>query len=79
LDLRGREYKHASENCIRRSLKICLFTKDYSGDETKEDEMDMVCDTNGEEERCGEVFSWQPEGKGPLGTLRCRWEDSILK
>jgi len=37
----------------------------------------MACDTYGGEERCVEVFSWKSEGKGPLGTLRCRWEDNI--
>jgi hypothetical protein len=39
--------------------------------------MDMACDTYGGQERCVKVFSWKPNGKGPLGTLRCRWEDNI--
>ena len=39
--------------------------------------MDMACGTYGGEERCIEVFIWKPEGKGPLGKRRCRWEDNI--
>jgi hypothetical protein len=42
-------------------------------DQVKEDEMDRACSTNGGEE--GNAYSilvGQPEGKRPLGRLRCR-------
>jgi hypothetical protein len=45
-----------------------------------EDEMRRACRTHGREEECIEIYIilvGKPEGKRPLGRLRCRWEDNI--
>jgi hypothetical protein len=36
-----------------------------------------TCGTHGGGERCLEGFSWEAEGKRPLGRPRRRWEDNI--
>jgi hypothetical protein len=39
--------------------------------------MDRVCSTNGEKRNMFRLLIGKPEGKGPLGRRRCRWEDNI--
>jgi len=39
--------------------------------------MGGACSTYGEEERCIQDFGGESEGRRPLGTPRCRWEDNI--
>jgi hypothetical protein len=36
-----------------------------------------ACSIYGREERVCRVLVGKPEGKRPLGRLRCRWEDNI--
>ena len=49
----------------------------YSGESIQE-EMGGVCGTHGGD-KCGayRVLVWKPEGKGPLGRPKRRWEDDI--
>ena len=35
---------------------ICTFTRHYSGDQNKENEMDWACGTCGGEEKCIPIF-----------------------
>jgi hypothetical protein len=39
--------------------------------------MGRACSTNGEEMNAYSILVGKPEGKRPLETLRCRWEDDI--
>jgi hypothetical protein len=43
-------------------------------DQSKEDEMGGACGVHGEGEN---ILVGKPEGRRPLGTPRCRWEDNI--
>jgi hypothetical protein len=45
--------------------------------QVKEDEMSRPYNTNGEKRNAYRIFVGKPEGKGPLGRLRCSWEDAI--
>ena len=39
--------------------------------------MGRACSTYGEDRGVHRVLVGKPEGKRPLGRLRCRWEDNI--
>jgi len=47
------------------------FTKYYSGDQIKEDEMGRACSTHKRDEECTQYFGWK------TWRPRCRWEDNI--
>jgi hypothetical protein len=42
-----------------------------------EDEVNRTCSTHGEGRSVYSVLAGSPEGKGPLGRQRRRWEDNI--
>jgi hypothetical protein len=42
-----------------------------------EDEMGRACSMHGEEMNAYMVLVGKPEGKRPLGSPRCRWDDNI--
>jgi hypothetical protein len=46
-------------------------------DQVKEDEMDRICSTHGEQRTAYRMLVGKPKGKKPLGRPRCRWEDNI--
>jgi len=39
--------------------------------------MGGACSTYEDRRGVYKVLVWKPEGKSPLGRLRCRWEDNI--
>jgi hypothetical protein len=39
--------------------------------------MGMECSTNGEKRNAYRILVGEPEGKRPLGRLRCSWVDNI--
>jgi hypothetical protein len=56
-----------------------LLTKYCSGDKIEKNEMGGACSPYGREERCTVYrgLVGKPEGKGPLGRSRRRWENNI--
>jgi hypothetical protein len=54
-----------------------LFAKHNWNYEVKEDEMGRAYSTIGGREDRVYIFGGKPEGKRPLGRLRCRWVDNI--
>jgi hypothetical protein len=49
----------------------------YSSSNMKEDEVGGTCGTLGEGRGVYKVLVGKPEGKRPLGSPSCRWEDNI--
>jgi hypothetical protein len=62
-----------------RQLHIEELHNLYSppSDEVEEDEMGKACSTHGAKRNAYSVLVGKPEGKGPLGRPRYRWEDNI--
>jgi hypothetical protein len=54
-----------------------LLTPYCSGDKIEKNEMGGACSTYGEKIGAYRVLVGKPEGKGPLGGPRSRWEDNI--
>ena len=56
---------------------ICTAHPILYGDKIEKNEMGCACGTYGGEERHMQGLVGKPEGKGPLGRPRHRWEDNI--
>jgi hypothetical protein len=69
LNLRGRKWWEAGEDCIMRNFITCMYHQILSGGTRRMDDRD---------EKCIEYFG-KPEGKRPLGRPRRRWEDHIRR
>ena len=54
-----------------------IFTKYYSVDKTKKNEMGKTFGTYGRQQNCIQSFGGKPEGKRPLGRPRRRREYDI--
>ena len=54
-----------------------LLTKYCAGDKIEKNETGGACGMYGGRERCAQGFGGKPEGNGPLGRPRRRWEDNI--
>jgi len=52
------------------------FTRYYSDNQIKEDEIGGACSTRGKDEKVCSILVGKPEGKRPLGRPRCRWKDN---
>jgi hypothetical protein len=70
LDLSGRKWQEAGEDCIMKSFIICMLHKYYSGDQIKEDKIGGRCSTHGRDEKYN-ILVGKPEGKRLLGRPRC--------
>ena len=56
---------------------ICTAHQCFSGDQIEKNEMGEACSTCGVERGVCRLLVGKPEGKGPLGRPRLRWEDNI--
>jgi len=51
LDLRGRKWREAGEDCTMRSFITCTLHHIYEGDKIKVDEMGRAYSTHGKDEK----------------------------
>jgi hypothetical protein len=65
------------EKITQEPLCSVFLTKYYLGDKIKKSEIDRACSTYGEQERCLQGFSGEPEGMESLGRPKHRWDDNI--
>jgi len=63
LELRGRKWQEAGEDCIMRSFMTCTL---HQGDQIKDDEMDGACRMCG---RYDKYTIFSDEGRRPLRNL----------
>jgi len=52
LDLRGKKWREAEEDCIMRSFVTCPL-------QCKEDEIGGACSIHGEDEKCIQYSGWE--------------------
>jgi hypothetical protein len=60
-----------------RSLIICTAHLHCAGDKIEKNAIGVACSSDGEGRGVYRVLVGKPEGKGPLGRPRRRWEDNI--
>jgi hypothetical protein len=75
---KGRKLWGARENCIMRNFMACMmlwYTRCYLGNQIKVVRWagHMAC--MGEMRNAYRILVGTPEGKRPLRSPRCRWED----
>jgi len=56
---------------------ICIPHQYSSGDQIEKNDWSGACSTYGGRRGVYRILMGKLEGKGPLGTLRCRWDDNI--
>jgi hypothetical protein len=54
-----------------------LLSQYCEGDKIEKNEMDGTCSAYGGGERRIQILVGEPEGRRPLGRLRCRWKNNI--
>jgi hypothetical protein len=77
LDLRGRKWREAGEDCIMRSFITCTPQHIYKGDEMKENGMGRACRTHESVEKSIKKLVGRSEVKRPRGRPTRTWEDNI--
>jgi hypothetical protein len=64
LDVRGRKWREAGEDCIMRSF--ITSPNIFKGNQIMEDVIGGSCSTYGRDEKCYNILAGNPEDKTPL-------------
>jgi hypothetical protein len=77
LDLRGRKWQEAGEDCTMRNFITYTLHQIVSCDQIIEDEMGRACSFHGRDEMCVQNLAGKTEGMRSLRRPMRSWDDNV--